>query len=576
MVKRTRATGLAMIAAICAVTVGVGDVQAKPTREALLKLLKRQPAKMAAGTWREQRREAARELGRMRERRAVPALLGIVRKERFDVILEIAIEALGKIGDKRAKGPLRELLRDPSLDSYVREAATNALKALEPGASTTPVESPQRPPSRVERPTSHALTKTQVPERPASPAGEFAELAPVALPNLSPDTLARSHQFDIVAGAGKLAWDGWSDTVNASAAVDTRYRLQHEQRDLGYTVDGALGLGFRLNDPRDSNASWMANAAGQINPEVRYYPTGKLTRGHSARVFGQLSAGLGYGLGLFSPPFALDNRVTASGTASIGGGPGYGRVIEAGPILLLRRWESALQRAGLLRSRLAGETARELLKIWYGYRNDVGSYRRLGYSLRLLEQRGLIAQPVDAATTYRLVRILEDPQLLHRRVGTMLRAGYGIGRNFVKDAADDTFGFAYATAEMIRQLGRRREVMAVGRFFWDHIGDRYNVSAEASHAWFLYNKTDDPLGAFKLSLSGGINSQPGGLIDNSGIGYQALLGATYARFFDRGTRVSANLRGGIDRRGFLVLFSIDVKYGLVQGAYIATRRRSAN
>ena len=120
--------------------------------DTLLQLLKKKPSGMTRETWLEQRREAVRELGKLRERRAVPILLRIVRGERFDVILERAIDALGNIRDRRAVAPLRALLGDPSVDSYVKDAARRALAKL-------------RPRSRSPNPSTEAVpTDTHTPE----------------------------------------------------------------------------------------------------------------------------------------------------------------------------------------------------------------------------------------------------------------------------------------------------------------------------------------------------------------------------------------------------------------------------
>ena len=105
-------------------------VRADEHADNMLNILKKRPRGSTPESWLEERREAARELGRLKDKRAVPVLLGIVAKERFDVILEIAIDALGEIGDRRAVGPLKKLLNDPSLDAYVRDAVAGALKKL--------------------------------------------------------------------------------------------------------------------------------------------------------------------------------------------------------------------------------------------------------------------------------------------------------------------------------------------------------------------------------------------------------------------------------------------------------------
>src|SRR5262252_3688639 len=95
--------------------------------DADIALLRKRPRGMDEETWREKRRDAARELGELGDKRAVPPLLEIVQSERFDAILEIAMQSLGKLGDRRAVPPLQHVAEDPSIETYVRDTAREAL-----------------------------------------------------------------------------------------------------------------------------------------------------------------------------------------------------------------------------------------------------------------------------------------------------------------------------------------------------------------------------------------------------------------------------------------------------------------
>ncbi|MBC8072517.1 MAG: HEAT repeat domain-containing protein, partial [Deltaproteobacteria bacterium] len=93
-------------------------------------VLRARPTGMDEAEWRKRRREIAATLGDVRTRESTDALLEIVETERFDAVLSVAIEGLGKHGDLRAVGPLQKLYADRSLDTFVREDAAAALKAL--------------------------------------------------------------------------------------------------------------------------------------------------------------------------------------------------------------------------------------------------------------------------------------------------------------------------------------------------------------------------------------------------------------------------------------------------------------
>src|SRR5262249_38956460 len=93
-------------------------------------LLRKKPKGMDEDTWREKRRDAARELGELGDKKGVEPLLEVVDAERFDAILEIAIQSLGKLGDSKAVPALTRIAGDPSVETYVRDTAREARRKL--------------------------------------------------------------------------------------------------------------------------------------------------------------------------------------------------------------------------------------------------------------------------------------------------------------------------------------------------------------------------------------------------------------------------------------------------------------
>jgi hypothetical protein len=291
-------------------------------RDKLLRLLKRRPSGMSPDRWRSQRREAARELGRLHERRAVPILLSIVAKERFDVLLEIAIEALGKIGDKRAIGPLKRLMDDPSLDAYVRDAVGTALKRLGHARSS-------RPPRKVIRTTTRTGNKPQ-PDPPVKKINRyrFEALPPLQLPDINASLIAKRDQLELAATSGQFLWDGAADRTQGGLDIATRYRIQVEARRLSYSIDASASLGLRLDDPPgDDRTTWDFNHTLQFNPEVRYYPFSN----DLPLLFGQAIVSLGYGLALARPAASADEkRFAFASTLNTAFAVGYGRKYDIG------------------------------------------------------------------------------------------------------------------------------------------------------------------------------------------------------------------------------------------------------
>jgi hypothetical protein len=536
----------------------------------MLRLLKKKPRGMTTETWLEQRREAARELGRLKDRRAVPVLLKIIGKERFDVILEIAIDALGEIGDKRAVEPLRRLLNDPSLDSYVRDAVAGALKKLGADEGIEPVMPPVKPPVKpppVKPPVKPLPDDKDLATRLAQELNPFGELPPVEA-RVPADLLGKTDRWQIIGGSADVRWDSAAGQTVTRLDLGTRYFRQVERKSYGYTVDGALDLGFRYDDTSRTDASWDLSHGLTVNPEIRFYPF----RHDLPKLFGQVSGGAGYGVGLADHPMFLDRRFTFAGHVSVGGGPGYGRILDMGPRLRLRRLEFVLKKAGILNGSIDRAVGDQIIHTWYHERNRIGSFTHLGYTLDILRRANLLAKEhVDPATTYRLVRILDDPQLDDRPAGIMLRLGYGYARSFVKDVDDTTMAFLYLTGEYIRQK-IRSSLEGRLRFFYEMYNDpdHYGVSAEGGYNAFLYSSTYDPLGALGATVSLGLSNQPGAVFDDGGLAFQALVGGSYTRFFNRGSAVVASLRGGLQNRAPLILFTLEARYGIAPGSFVSS------
>ena len=383
----------------------------------MLELLRSRPAGMNVKTWQSQRREAVRELGRVRARKAVPPLLKIVASERFDVILEFAITALGNIGDVRARPALRKLEADTSLDKFVREAASSALRRIGDGGGSmaTPQPRPRKParPPRP-RPRKDKITTPpgdrpppQRPRRPRRPApGEAFGALPAVAGEADPEVIFRARWWDLVAGTADVRWDGQVAGTRAGLTLGSRYLMQEERSWIGFSMEAAGHLGFQLANAPGAESTWELTHALQVDPEVRFYPFSALPL-----LFGQISGGAGYGLAHTSRPALEDSRLSVAGNLSVGAGPGYGRVVDAGPTLRLARISDLLGEAGLLTGAIPGAVLNRLMHAWYELRDRVGSYARLGHTLRILRQAKLLRRTPGPAVTYRLIRILEDPQL---------------------------------------------------------------------------------------------------------------------------------------------------------------------
>src|SRR5262245_25284915 len=118
-----------LVAAVLAAT--VAPVYAQPSDvPGLIKLVETQPPDMDKSAWREKRRDAARKLAASKDKRAVPVMIKLAETELYDIIGEIAIEALGNLGDASAVPVLQKIANDSSREKPQRDLAKKALAKL--------------------------------------------------------------------------------------------------------------------------------------------------------------------------------------------------------------------------------------------------------------------------------------------------------------------------------------------------------------------------------------------------------------------------------------------------------------
>src|SRR5687768_5248958 len=126
----------AAVIAIVALGAAAPEVHAQPADvPALVKLIENQPGDMDRTTWKGKRRDGARKRGQSKDRRAVPTLIKLADGETSDIIGEIAIEALGNLGDQSAVPVLQKIAADPAREKIQRDLARKALGKLNASAT---------------------------------------------------------------------------------------------------------------------------------------------------------------------------------------------------------------------------------------------------------------------------------------------------------------------------------------------------------------------------------------------------------------------------------------------------------
>ncbi len=398
-----------LFAACASLALGVGAKAARADEatssakvSALIQVVKERPAGVDRETWREDRRDAARELGSLGDTKAVPALIEIVRSESFDAVSGIAIVSLGKLGDARAIPILKQVAADPSRDSFSRSAARDSLEKL---GETQPVSAPEK----VKKEEEKALATTGLGGS-ATPAIQSVPASPQAFAD---DLLAASDRLGFSIGESHLGYDSVTNEAFFDGQATLSYLRIREGQSLALRYEGRSSLlaGAINYDGDDSSSKLIRiNAAGSA--EARMYTQGGSLFGIG---IGSALAGADY-LRIHRPNDDNTSTTQASGELAIGLGGGYGRILNTGESLRVSRLENVLRKFGALGRPISPALSDTLMGIWWQFRNETGYHKRLQATLVALKEAGALLNP-SSEVTYGILQVLQDGQLSERLSG---------------------------------------------------------------------------------------------------------------------------------------------------------------
>jgi hypothetical protein len=524
-------------------------------------ILAKKPGGMSNDTWRARRREAARDLGQKADPRGVDALLRIVETEKFDAVAEIAIDALGKIGDKRAVPVLQKVRDDASRDQGLRDAAAEALVALgaaAPPAEAAPAEAATPPPESETPPAEAGVGGDATAPAAPAPEDDDASAPPdVTVPpagRFGPEILAAAERWTFAAGALTLDYDSVAKQPQLSGAAALRYHRRLEEPKLGYSFDASLALAGGAEDRNGdlSNTGSYALVGSTVGEtELRFYLAGP--SGFFLHAAGDLGVG-GSAISVESTLGADFKEFVPSIDAGLALGLGYGRTLDVGAKLRVQRIERVLRRARLLGRPINADVANRLETAWWDARDELGFRRALVATVTILKEAGVLLTDPDPTATYELLRVLEDGQLDGRLEGWDARLGVAelvAGRDNI--VGDDVFDFhreevAVARGTFGKQLpGALAEILGQLRAVYRLGGGSAQYpgywAAEADVAWrrYFYGDVWDPRGALELgvTLGAGDRNTNDGDGDDVGASRAASLRVGYLMIFSRASRLAA-------------------------------------
>ncbi len=574
----------------------------------MIKFVEHQPDGMARSTWKEKRRDAARQLGASHDKRAVPVLIRLAEKETFDIIGEIAIEGLGNLRDSSAVPVLQKIANDAGREKPQRDLAKKALAKL--GASATPTGDGGGNGNDTGKgggdggkgggdtgkggndnanvlgtgdlggsDTSTTTTSTTTSSSGGGLFGENKTELPT-LPALPDDAIAASDRLTFAFGTATLGYDTARERFSLDADVAGRYahRVERENMAWGFDTSAHVVAGFINPSGRAQTRGTLVDLAG--TGEARFY-SGKIYGVGKAAVGTQISY-INFKDGNDPGNDQNDTRFTGDVQLALGGG--YGRVVDVGGAIRVRRLSRTLDANKALGKPIDNATARKLQLTWWALRRERSSYRALIATIAILREAGILLVEPDAGLTYEILNVLHDTQLFERPSGLDIQLAFGEG--YLRRPDDNGGGPPVSGEE------GRVEQLLVSAGYGNQLADdtlelsgtayaRYRLFADENDQptpWFAgavararrftYGEHGDPFGAIDLSVDARI-SRDGSIQGNQegdlGTRLAGELGFTYWLNQASGVRLAGTV--AIEGRELFFGASLEATYGFLDTTF---------
>lgn len=620
-----------MRAAIVIVALSIATtVAAQPADvPGMIKFVDNQPGDMDRSTWKEKRRDVTRKLAQSKDKRATSLLIRLAETETFDVIGDIAIEGLGLLGDQSAVPTLQRVLADTSRDKSSRDLAKKSLNKLgapESGGTPPPPPPPPKDTPKVTPPPPPKETpKTTPPPRPketpttsgtrttsgGSPTtaegtveaggdissgatGGFADslisgtsTAEVeGLPDLEDDVIAATERLRFAAGTARLQLETLPATtaggsrekqLDFTADVQAIYLRKLDTESRAFTIDGEANLVAGIINPTGRGVSRGATFNTRLAGEARFYSNQLYGVG---KAVGALSIQyLGY-VDDMDPNNDLKDTTTQF-DVQIALGGGYGRVVDVGSAIRVRRLGRILDDARALGKPIDAATAKKLQLTWWALRRERSDFRALIATIAVLREAGILLGEPNAVITYELLTVLRDTNLFMRPSG--LDVQLVVGEGYLRRPTDDN-GNCNVTC------GRLEQVIASAGYGAQVDEDKVELSGEAYARYRLFAADGEPtpwgagvtgrmrrftygehgviFGVFdvtgQLAVSTDGSADPNNESDKA-LRIQGELGFTYVANQASGLRVAAQLAQ--DSGVLFIGATLQATYGLLDGTF---------
>ncbi|MEO8844695.1 MAG: HEAT repeat domain-containing protein [Kofleriaceae bacterium] len=549
----------------------------------LVKVIENQPTDMDRSVWKEKRRDAAKKLAQSKDKAAVPELIKLADSETFDIIGEIAIEGLGQLGDKRAVPTLQKIANDNSRENSQRDLAAKSLKKLGTAVEVTPTVTPVQPvtPVTPDKPATGLETAPVDTGTPSTGAklfesGNGAAPKPVegmTLPELPDDTLAAYDRITFAGGTASFAYDTSRKRVDAAADLAGQWQHRIERESVAWGADAGAHLVTGFINPTGRAQTRGAQLDVNADGEARFYG--------GPGLYGVGKAALSLQTDYISDADAMNpandyKSTTTQADLEVALGGGYGRVLDVGAAIRVRRLARTLDAAKALGKPIDAATSKRLQLTWWALRGERSTYRSLVATVTILREAGILLGEPDAGLAYEILNVLRDTQLFVRPAGLDLQLTFGEGylrrpdglvaQGFENGRVEQLLASAgYGTQVDDDKLELAGTAYAHYRLFAaDGTPTPWGLGATAHMTRYAYGEHGDPLGMFDLTGTAELSSDDQ-MNTDKGLLLEGELGFTM--LFDQasGLRLAASIA---ENQGTVMIgANLTATYGLLDAVF---------
>ncbi|MBX3158201.1 MAG: HEAT repeat domain-containing protein [Deltaproteobacteria bacterium] len=394
-----------------------------------------------------------------------------------------------------------------------------------------------------------------------------------ALPMLSDDTIAAYDRLTFAAGTSSLAYDTVRKRSSFDADIAAAYdkRVERQSMAWGWNARAHLTSGFINPEDRAQTRGVQINASG--GGEARFY---------SGQLYGVMRGVAGFQVNYIADIAPMnpnndvkDTRLTADVQIALGGG--YGRLLDVGGGIRVRRLSRTLDKARALGKPIDAATARRLQLTWWALRGERSAWRSLVATVAILREAGILLGEPDAGLSFEILNVLRDSQLFLRPSGADFQLA--IGEGFLRRPEDDASGQSGRVEQLLMSAGYGKQIAddlvelsgnAFARlrlFAPETQPSPYAVGFTGRMRRFSYGDHGDPFGILDVSATV-LASNDNPLNDpdpETALRISGQLGFTYLLNQASGIRVAATVAQ--DGGQFFIGAQLSFTYGLLDGTF---------